>query len=117
MPKTLKVTRYTRAGRLGRNIFCPTCGRMKTVCSFAWSDLVCSGCMRTIGKAAWLLDPMVPTTYLSTSKGAWRVFHHEMPLCADKPSREACMAACAHWGLAPTHLWDGDSATLSLITD
>lgn len=116
MLNALKVTRYTRAPQGGKNIFCPTCGAMKTVCCFAWSDLVCCGCMRAIAKSAWLLDPMVPTTYLSTSNGAWRVMHQEMPLCADKPSREACMAACAHWGLVPTHIWNGDTAILSLIS-
>ena len=51
-----KVTRYTRAGRDGKAIYCP-CGKRSKVYHFAWSALKCSGCKRYVDKPAFLLSP------------------------------------------------------------
>lgn len=115
MPNVLKVNRYTRAPRTGKNIFCPDCGRQAVMFHFAWSSLGCLGCKRMVPKHDWLLDPLEPVTLLSTSGGKWRVIHQGMPGCADKATRAEAEAYATWAGLRITHLWDGDTATLSLI--
>lgn len=115
VPNVLKVTRYTRASRGGKNCFCPECGFANPVFHFAWSALMCLGCRKLFLKREWLLDPLEPVTLLSTSGGKWRVIHQNMPGCADKATRAEAEAYATWAGLRITHLWDGDTATLSLI--
>ena len=45
-----KVTKYTRAGREGRTIYCPECNAPNKVYHFSWSALTCGGCKQMIGK-------------------------------------------------------------------
>ena len=52
---TKKVTRYTRAGYGGRNIFCPKCDKRSRVYHFAWSALGCTHCGSMIDKYEWKL--------------------------------------------------------------
>ena len=52
---TKKVTRYTRAGHGGRNIFCPKCDKRSRVYHFAWSALGCTHCGSMIDKYEWKL--------------------------------------------------------------
>ena len=59
-----KVTRYTRAGKDGKFIYCPRCGESKIVYHFSWGALTCRKCDKTtadkidfIKKEDWLLEP------------------------------------------------------------
>ena len=51
------VNRHTRAGRNGRQITCPDCGKIARVYHFAWCAITCSGCDRMIDKENWLITP------------------------------------------------------------
>jgi len=44
------VTKRTRAGKHGRAIACPYCGRESIVHNFSWSSLVCPGCDKAVEK-------------------------------------------------------------------
>ena len=46
---TKPITRYTRAGRNGKDIVC-TCGHVSHVYHFCWSASTCSGCKQMINK-------------------------------------------------------------------
>jgi len=48
------VTRYTRAPRDGRVIYCPHCKECGTVYHFAWSGLTCQICGKMVEKLDWL---------------------------------------------------------------
>ena len=50
---TEKVSRYTRAGRHGKTIFCPQCNKVATVYHFSWSALGCQHCKNMIDKYEW----------------------------------------------------------------
>ena len=47
--KTKPITRYTRAGRHGKEIMC-TCGAIHRVYHFAWSGLGCQNCDNMVDK-------------------------------------------------------------------
>ena len=51
------VDRFTRAGRAGREIICPSCGTVARVYHFAWCAITCSGCDQMIDKEHWLIKP------------------------------------------------------------
>jgi len=42
--KISNVTRYTRAGRDGKYIFCPVCQNAKKVYHFSWGATICLPC-------------------------------------------------------------------------
>ena len=48
-------------------------------------------------------------TYLSTSRGLWRVIDQGMPVCADTPDRERAEACAKQFRLTPTAIWNGDA--------
>ena len=54
-----KVNRYTRAGKNGKCIACPNCGRKSVVYHFAWCASECTfqlgGCGLMIEKNDWLV--------------------------------------------------------------
>lgn len=52
-----KVTKYTRAGREGRTIYCPECNAPNKVYHFSWSALTCGGCKQMIGKYYFCIKP------------------------------------------------------------
>ena len=52
-----KVTKYTRAGREGRTIYCPECNAPNKVYHFSWSALTCGGCKQMIGKYYFSIKP------------------------------------------------------------
>ena len=51
--KSVKVTKSTRAPRMGRQIVCPECNTVATVYHFAWSGLQCQHCKQMVDKYDW----------------------------------------------------------------
>ena len=51
----MNVTKNTRAGYGGRNIFCPKCDNRSRVYHFSWSALSCQHCDTMIDKYDWKL--------------------------------------------------------------
>ena len=51
-----KVTTKTRAGKNGRQIYCPKCNRRTGVGHFSWSSLHCDGCGQDVKKTEWLTE-------------------------------------------------------------
>ena len=49
------VSGRTRAGKSGRRIFCPRCGRGQIVRSFKWKERSCTNCHEGVAKADWYL--------------------------------------------------------------
>ena len=47
------VTRYTRAGKNGKQIVCPECGSIRTVYHFNFSGLTCPQCKQSVDKYSW----------------------------------------------------------------
>ena len=47
--QTKPITRYTRAGKHGKEIMC-TCGAVHRVYHFAWSGLGCQNCGNMVDK-------------------------------------------------------------------
>ena len=52
------VTKYTRAGKNGKNIKCPRCGAVHRVYHFAWSGATCPKCTMFVTKYEWLVDQL-----------------------------------------------------------
>ena len=48
-----KVTKYTRAGKNGKQIVCPECRSIRTVYHFNFSGLVCPECKESVDKYEW----------------------------------------------------------------
>ena len=51
--KNCKVTKYTRAGKNGKQIVCPECRSIRTVYHFNWSGLTCPECKESVDKYDW----------------------------------------------------------------
>jgi len=49
----LLVSKYTRAGRNGREIVCPNCDAKHKVYHFSWTALTCMDCGKDINKEEW----------------------------------------------------------------
>ena len=47
------VTRYTRAGKNGKQIVCPECDNIRTVYHFNFSGLTCPECKQSVDKYRW----------------------------------------------------------------
>ena len=47
------VTRYTRAGKNGKQLVCPECKSVRTVYHFNFSGLTCPECKESVGKYDW----------------------------------------------------------------
>jgi len=47
------VTRYTRAGKNGKQIVCPECDNIRTVYHFNFSGLTCPQCKQSVDKYSW----------------------------------------------------------------
>ena len=54
-----KVKKSARAGKYGKDLFCPCCQNQITVYHFNWSSLTCNKCKRNIEKYDWFVrsDP------------------------------------------------------------
>ena len=52
----MKVTKYTRAGKKGKKIYCPKCNHSTKVYHFSWSGLTCPECKESIDKLDWLVE-------------------------------------------------------------
>jgi len=54
-----KVKKNARAGKYGKDLFCPFCRNQTTVYHFSWSSLTCNRCKRNIEKYDWFVrsDP------------------------------------------------------------
>ena len=48
-----RLKKSARAGKYGKDLFCPYCNHKHTVYHFSWSALVCHHCNRTIEKLDW----------------------------------------------------------------
>ena len=48
-----KVTKYTRAGKNGKQIVCPECRSIRTVYHFNFSGLTCPECKESVDKYEW----------------------------------------------------------------
>ena len=51
--KNCNVTRYTRAGKNGKQIVCPECDNIRTVYHFNFSGLTCPECKQSVDKYRW----------------------------------------------------------------
>ena len=51
--KDIYVTRYTRAGKNGKQIVCPECDNIRTVYHFNFSGLTCPECKQSVDKYSW----------------------------------------------------------------
>ena len=49
------VTKYTRAGKNGKQIVCPECDNIRTVYHFNFSGLTCPQCKQSVDKYSWKL--------------------------------------------------------------
>ena len=47
------VTKYTRAGKNGKQIVCPECDNIRTVYHFNFSGLTCPECKESVYKYDW----------------------------------------------------------------
>ena len=47
------VTKYTRAGKNGKQIVCPECGSIRRIYHFNFSGLVCPQCKQSVDKYDW----------------------------------------------------------------
>ena len=47
------VTRYTRAGKNGKQIVCPECDNIRTVYHFNFTGLTCPQCKQSVDKYSW----------------------------------------------------------------
>ena len=54
------VSRYTRAGRNGRVIYCPECGKGRRMYHFSWFAIKCGKCDVMRSKYSWLLNQPTP---------------------------------------------------------
>ncbi len=54
-----KVKKNARAGKYGKDLFCPCCKQQITVYHFSWSALQCSRCKKMVEKYDWFVrsDP------------------------------------------------------------
>ena len=57
IPDIVRVNKYTRAGKMGKQIVCPSCKHSVTVYHFSWSGLGCTNCNQMIDKYDWELYP------------------------------------------------------------
>ena len=48
-----RLKKTARAGKYGKDLFCPYCNHKHTVYHFSWSALSCHHCNRTIEKLDW----------------------------------------------------------------
>ena len=51
--KNSYITKYTRAGKYGKQIVCPECDNIRTVYHFNFSGLTCPECKQSIDKYEW----------------------------------------------------------------
>ena len=51
-----KVNRYTRASKMGKNIFCPLCNHANKVYHFCWSAITCQECKEIINKNEFYIN-------------------------------------------------------------
>ena len=47
------VTRYTRAGKNGKQLVCPECGSIRRIYHFNFTGLVCPQCKQSVAKYDW----------------------------------------------------------------
>ena len=55
--KNSYITKYTRAGKYGKQIVCPECDNIQTVYHFGWSGLQCLSCKQSVYKYEWRVLP------------------------------------------------------------
>ena len=51
--KNSYVTKYTRAGKNGKQIVCPECDNIRRVYHFNFSGLTCPECKQSVDKYSW----------------------------------------------------------------
>ena len=51
--KNSNVTKYTRAGKNGKQIVCPECDNIRRVYHFNFSGLTCPKCKQSVAKYDW----------------------------------------------------------------
>ena len=51
--KDIYVTKYTRAGKYGKQIVCPECDNIRRVYHFSFSGLTCPKCKQSVDKYSW----------------------------------------------------------------
>ena len=51
--KNSYVTKYTRAGKYGKQIVCPECDNIRRVYHFNFSGLTCPECKQSVDKYSW----------------------------------------------------------------
>ena len=51
--KNSYVTKYTRAGKYGKQIVCPECDNIIRVYHFSFSGLTCPKCKQSVDKYSW----------------------------------------------------------------
>ena len=51
--KNSYITKYTRAGKYGKQIVCPECDNIRRVYHFNFSGLTCPECKQSVDKYSW----------------------------------------------------------------
>ena len=51
--KDIYVTRYTRAGKNGKQIVCPDCDNIIRIYHFSFTGLTCPKCKQSVDKYRW----------------------------------------------------------------
>jgi hypothetical protein len=55
------------------------------------------------------IEKEIPSVYLSTSEGRWRVIYQGLPVCADKKTPTEALAAAKHQRVIVASIaWNGD---------
>ena len=48
-----RLKKYAKAGKYGKDLFCPYCNHQHRVYHFSWTSLVCHQCNRNVKRSEW----------------------------------------------------------------
>jgi hypothetical protein len=90
------VSKHTRAGKEGKNIFCPVCEWSVRVYNFAWSALVCHGCGLDIQKGEFLLSKSAKSTdiFFSSPTSEYQRQYNKTETAVRQPEEEERLSIC-----------------------
>ena len=50
-----KLKKYAKAGKYGKDLFCPLCNHEQRVHHFSWTSLTCLQCNKSVKKSEWFV--------------------------------------------------------------
>ena len=48
-----RLKKYAKAGKYGKDLYCPYCNKQHTVYNFSWTSLTCQRCNRNVKRSEW----------------------------------------------------------------